>query len=197
MPAVSKVANLYKEPIYKEEPVTLRRGFVNTVCYVVTLVAAFALVAGFMFQQTRTFTIEVHDPKFPDYLAVEDAQLVCECTSTEKIRVKALSLPDLLLKSIPSKWNIPGGETPCDLIVALSDASKAGTNAQVNLDTYLLNPMARRCIASRDGSLGAHRTFENTKIPSESMPSRDLMEQEAISASANFASGMAGSLYMA
>lgn len=50
---IYRTANMYLEPIIKEDSVSLRRGFLSTILFGVTFFIAFLSVTTFLFQQER------------------------------------------------------------------------------------------------------------------------------------------------
>lgn len=108
---IYRTANMYLEPIIKEDSVSLRRGFLSTILFGVTLFIAFLSVTTFLFQQERAFQKMLTNPTLDDYLNIESEAPNCPCAR-----------PLNQVKSVPSLATFVSTQT-----TAVYDPTKQGT----------------------------------------------------------------------
>lgn len=77
-----KTVNVFREPVLKEDESHLKAGFVKTVLYAVALLTAFIVIAVYLYQDERTFVINIKPVTYSEYRAVSDKGPTCGCSKS-------------------------------------------------------------------------------------------------------------------
>lgn len=115
MPDLQRTVNIYREPQLKEDDVSVKRGFLSTVLYAVTLLIAFVIIAVFLFQQERTYQVKLTNPTLQEVLNVEASNPVCQCAKT-LIQVKDVASLSTFLADQSTPECSPATQGTCSLI---------------------------------------------------------------------------------
>lgn len=153
MGGIQRTVDIFREPVVKEDDASVKRGFLATILYAVTLAVAFIVIAVFLFQQERTYQVKVSNPTLQEFLDVESLSPTCSC-SKSLIQVKDVPSLANFLDHRSSDLCSPSGMGTCSLIAdAFLNVNETALEAAMTSDTDAqeLGVWVRDVLGSADG----------------------------------------------
>lgn len=190
---IKRTFNLFKEPHYKEDEVNLTRGFCSTICFLLSLLIGFSIIAAFLFQQERTFQVKVSTPTLQQYLDIEDFSPTCPCA---KSLVQVKDVPALVnfIPSQATKECALDATATCDFISAvfnsvdeqaLEAALTSNNQVEAGLGMWVEDVLGTAngfCFTTSSAAARIRSTFFATGVGASTLLNRDEFEDLMVSA---------------